>query len=81
MAIVSVHSSPDPGLLESSSGTLKSCTSGNLRNLTAINVKSIMSVVAMSPFRHGQELQFTSVEKPGLDIGSLGGIEESLEEV
>ena len=81
MAIVCVHSSPEPELLEISSGTLKSCTSGDLNNLTVINVKSIESVISMSPFQHGEELRLTSGEKPGLAIGSLGGIEECMENV
>jgi hypothetical protein len=81
MALVSPYSSPHQDLLNFSRGTLWSCTFGGDASLKAVDVKTILSVVAMvphMPFPGGRE-HFFLVEKPGLDIALLGGVDEHMD--
>jgi hypothetical protein len=77
LACVSCYSSPHPGLLKVSRGTLWSCT--RVDSVKVIDVKHISAVIAMVPHRPfpGDELEcFFLVEKPGLDATAIGGIDE-----
>jgi hypothetical protein len=79
--MVSRYSSPHVGLLELSYHTLWSCTHQGDASLTVIDVKSISAVVAMvphQPFAEDPVPRFFVVEKPGLDVASLGGNSESI---
>jgi hypothetical protein len=54
------------------------CTYEATRALVVIEAQTILSVVAMVPYTHvnlGQDL-FYVVEKLGLEVASLGGVEE-----
>ena len=75
VALVSLYSLPDPARLANSFGTNISCTYEGDARLCVIDIKSIKSVVAMIP-RQGRMFV---VEKMGLDIAHLGGLEEDLE--
>jgi hypothetical protein len=81
LALVSVYSKPDPHLLEISFNTLWSCEYKGDKALIFIDVKTILSVVSMIP--HSPILQgntshgwFFLVEKPGLDVALILGIED-----
>lgn len=70
------YSSPHAGLLGLSYHTLWSCTNQGDASLKVIDVKSIAAVVAMvphQPFAEDPIQRFFVVEKPGLDVASLGG--------
>lgn len=81
LALVSCYSPPHPGLLEASQGTLWSCT--RVESVKVIDVKHISAVVAMVPHQPfpGEEGggRFFLVEKPGLDITTIGGIEQAMD--
>jgi hypothetical protein len=83
LALVSCYSSPHPGLLKASRGTLWSCT--QVESVKVIDVKQISAVVAMVPHQPfpGEEGEgrFFLVEKPGLDCSYIGGIDEQTMDV
>ncbi|KZT25538.1 hypothetical protein NEOLEDRAFT_1156215 [Neolentinus lepideus HHB14362 ss-1] len=83
LAMISLYSKPDADLLEESSHTLWSCMPQGDAGLDVINVKDIVSVVATVP----HSVSFLGdrfrgrvfvVEKPGLDIAVMGGVEEDM---
>ena len=83
LALVSLYSKPDKYLLSISANTLWSCKYQNDGALRFIDVKTIQSVVAMIPHRPeipGLPLSecFFLVEKPGLDVAIMAGIEEDI---
>jgi len=85
LALVSLFSKPDEYLLDISANTLWSCEYRNDGALKFIDVKTIQSVVAMIPHRPeipGLPLseRFFLVEKPGLDVAIMAGIEEDTPE-
>lgn len=68
-------------LFEFSYHTLLSCTNAGDACLQVIDVKSILSVVAMVPhlpFPGDTSERYFVVEKPGLDVASLGGVAEDV---
>ena len=75
LALVSNYSPPDLALFRQSHETLWTCHYQGAADLRVINVKTIHSVVAMVPFPFNQEKFFVG-EKIGLDVATLGGIEE-----
>jgi hypothetical protein len=83
LALVSLYSLPHRGLLEYSYHTLLSCTYGGDTDLRVVDIKSIMSVIAMvphHPFPGDSSDRYFVVEKPGLDVAWLGGVEEVVPE-
>jgi hypothetical protein len=81
LALVSLYSRPDETLLSLSVNTLWSCEYQGDDALRFIDVKIIQAVVAMIP--HRVELpgfppseRFFLVEKPGLDVAMMAGVEE-----
>ncbi|PIL32824.1 hypothetical protein GSI_04941 [Ganoderma sinense ZZ0214-1] len=89
LALVSYYSAPDQTLLDLSHGTIWSCTAGGDTDLGIVDVRKIESVVAMIP--HPRPIvprpgdldlsgRYCVVEKPGLEVAYLGGIEEDVEE-
>lgn len=81
LALVSLYSKPDPTILRHSMNTLWSCKHQGDSALKFIEVKTIQAIVAMIPHKPaiiGQqtEEQFFLVEKPGLDVAIIAGIEE-----
>lgn len=79
---------PDPRLREISSDTMLSCRPGGDDSLRLVDVRSIEAVVAMVP--HPEPIvphdglidtrgRLCVVEKPGLEVAQLGGIEEAIE--
>lgn len=81
LAMVSVYLPPHAGLLTLSYNTLLSCTFHENQSLRVIDAKSISAVVAMVPHQPFPEdsnpaEHFFLVEKPGLDISFLGGVNE-----
>src|SRR5579872_154619 len=76
VALISLYSTPDPTLLEISSGTLLMCQHHGDDALVLVDAQAIKSVVAMVPFmerpgggglRHHNR-RFFVVEKPGLSL-------------
>ena len=85
LAMVSIYSPPHALLLTLSYNTLWSCTYRGNHSLRVIDVKSIAAVVAMVPHQPFSENsspdeRFFVVEKPGLDVSSLGGDTETAPE-
>ena len=81
VAMVSNYSSPHARLLALSHYTLWSCVYQGDASLKVIDVTSISAVVAMvphQPFTEDPIPHFFVVEKPGLDVASLGGNSESI---
>jgi hypothetical protein len=81
LAMVSCYSSPDQTLLEISYNTLRSCTYLGQSGLMVVDVKQISSVIAMVPHKpfDGDFVQrYFVVEKPGLEVACLGGVEEQV---
>lgn len=79
LACVSCYSQPHEGLLQISRGTLWSCTQGAVK---VVDVKSITTVVAMVPHEpFPGEKRFFLVEKPGLDVTTMGGKDEEMMDV
>ena len=86
VALASLYSTPDPALLNISSGTLLVCQYHGDNSLVLVEAQAIKSVIAMVPFmekpadgnprRHNN--RFFVVEKPGLSLAELG-MEEGLE--
>jgi hypothetical protein len=83
LALVSLYSKPDPTILLHSMNTLWSCENQGDAALKFIEAKTIQSVVAMIPHNpaipglqtEGSK-RFFLVEKPGLDVAIMAGIEE-----
>jgi hypothetical protein len=70
--MVFFYSMPHQELLELSYNTLLSCTLE--MDLKVIEVQSICAVVAMVPHHpFPEEPRYFVVEKPGVDVASLGG--------
>jgi hypothetical protein len=88
LALVSLYSPPNPALLSDSYNTLWSCQYHGSDSFQVVNVKQIVSVVAMVPLPaevtesgdsgEEDEESYFVVEKPGLEIFYLGGVEEDL---
>lgn len=85
LALVSLFSKPDPALLRVSVNTLWSCEYLGDTALEFVNVKTVKSVVSMIP--HSPTIQgavsserFFLVEKPGLDVALVAGIEDDSQE-
>lgn len=83
LALVSLFSKPDESLLSLSMKTLWSCEYQGDNSLRFINVKNIQAVVAMIP--HRVEIpgllsseRFFLVEKPGLDVAMMTGVEDGV---
>lgn len=74
LALVSYYSRPHKTLLEFSKGTLWSCSHAGDVSLAVVDVKTISAVVAMVPHIPfpGHGTRYFMVEKPGLDVTSLG---------
>lgn len=82
--MVSSYSSPDQSLLNNSYHTLRSCAKLGQSGLTVVNVKEIHSVIAMVPHHpfHAESVpRYFVVEKPGLEVASLGGMEERVPDI
>jgi hypothetical protein len=81
LALVSLYSSPHQDLLRLSRRTLWSYTFGGDALLKVVDVKTISAVVAMVPHTPflGDRERFFLVEKPGLDIAVLGGVDEHMD--
>ncbi|KAM5540305.1 hypothetical protein V8D89_006124 [Ganoderma adspersum] len=89
LALVSYFGAPNQSLLDLSYGTMWSCSPGGDSALGIIDVRKIESVVAMIP--HPKPIMacpgdldlsgmFCVVEKPGLEVAVLGGVEEDVED-
>jgi len=83
LALISLYSKPDNYLLSISANTLWSSEYQGNGALKFIDVKTIQSVVTMIP--HKPEIlglppseRFFLVEKPGLDVTMMGGIEDDM---
>jgi hypothetical protein len=79
--MVSIYSPPHMGLLALSYHTLWSCTYQGDVSLRVIDVRLISVVVAMvphQPFTEDPVPHLFIVEKPGLDVASLGGSTKSI---
>jgi hypothetical protein len=83
--LISLFSKPDPILLQLSVNTLWSCDYQCDSALVFVNIKCIQAVVAMVPHVYLEigdpaqkpHKQFFLVEKPGLDVAVMAGIEEN----
>ena len=83
--MISLFGPPDLTLLRESSNTLWSCKSGGDTDLVVVCVKDIVSVIAMIPHQPtvaGQPIEerYFVVEKPGLDVADMGGVQQELTE-
>jgi hypothetical protein len=82
LALVSVYSAPDATLLEASSNTLWVSTYQGNDALLVIDFKAILSVVAMVPFpgtpADVNPARYFAVDKIGLEVGYMGGIQEDI---
>ena len=72
LALVSVYSPPHSELLKLSHHTLLSCT------YEGDNSLRVIAMVPHQPFSGEGTEHFFVVEKPGLDVASLGGSTESV---
>lgn len=74
-AVVSLFGLPDADMLHRSLGTVWVCGYHGNNALQIVNVRDIVSVIGMVPFpdRPGY---FFAVEKPGLDVLHMAGIDE-----
>jgi hypothetical protein len=81
LALVLLYSPPHEELLKLSHFTLWSCSHHSNESLMVIDMKSILSVDAMVPHQlfPGRE-HFFVVEKPGLDVASLRGVLEDVQD-
>ncbi|KAJ6468529.1 hypothetical protein C8R47DRAFT_1078323 [Mycena vitilis] len=78
LALIDPYSAPDHDLLEASYKTLWVCEQLDDTDLEVVEVNSISSVVGMVPF---DEDRVFVVHKMGLEIGSMGGVEEDDAEI
>ncbi len=87
LALVSLYGPPDSTLLELSYGVMWSCVLQGDEGLQLVDVREIDSVVAMVP--HPAQIipceglvdvagRLCVVEKPGLEVAQLGGVEEQV---
>ncbi|KAL6301085.1 hypothetical protein BKA93DRAFT_819140 [Sparassis latifolia] len=85
LAMMLLYSSPDATLLESSSGTVWACEHLGERSMIVVDVGSIISVVGMVPHQfqvNGKNIdRFFVLEKMGLEVTYMGGVEEEDTEV
>ncbi|KAF8809746.1 hypothetical protein BYT27DRAFT_7254467 [Phlegmacium glaucopus] len=80
-ALVSRYSPPHADILKKSYNTYWSCTHGRIEDIEVISVKTILSVVSIIPhklFQDDSDHRYFVVEKPGLEIACLGGVEENI---
>jgi hypothetical protein len=82
IAVISLFGPPDMTLLDQSYHTLWSSIKTD--PVVAVNVKDLVSVVAMVPHHPsipGKPVhkRFFVVEKPGLDVANMGGVEDELD--
>ena len=82
LALVSLYSAPDPRLLKASHNMLWLCEHQGDSALRFINAKAIQLVVTMIPHTPRIEAQqlgerFFLVEKPGLDVALIGGMDDT----
>jgi hypothetical protein len=85
VALVSLYTKPDPTLLQLSVNTLWSCEYKGDSALEFINVKTIQAVVSMIPHTpsipgKAPSERFFLVEKPGLDVAIIAGLEDNIHE-
>ncbi|KAJ7741150.1 hypothetical protein DFH07DRAFT_751153 [Mycena maculata] len=80
LALVSVYSAPDPELLQESFQTVAQCEYCGEESLEIINITQIQSGVAMIPIGEEEEGMHFVGEKLGLDIESMGGAREEMDE-
>ena len=80
VTLITLYSQLDRPLFEQSHHTLILTTYQGLDSLQAVDAASITGVVAMVPHdpHWSGELHWFVVEKPGLDVASLGREEETL---
>jgi len=83
LALVSLYSRLDPTLLRVSVNMLWSCKYQRDSALKFVEVKCIQAIIAMIPHIpviEGQEAceHFFLVEKPGLDVAMMAGMEEAM---
>jgi hypothetical protein len=83
LALVSMYSTPEPRLLKASHNMLWSCEHHGDLALQFIDAKTIQSVIVMIPYMPRIEAQqlgecFFLVEKPGLNIALIGGMDETI---
>ncbi|KAF8816949.1 hypothetical protein BYT27DRAFT_7247837 [Phlegmacium glaucopus] len=76
LALVSIYGTPDPILLEESSGALAVCQYKGIAALEVVAVKPIASCIAMVPFKELGDGRYFVCEKMGLDIAFLAGSQE-----
>ncbi|KAF8811838.1 hypothetical protein BYT27DRAFT_7221332 [Phlegmacium glaucopus] len=76
LALVSIYGTPDPILLEESSGVLAVCQYKGIAALEVVAVKQIASCIAMVPFKEPGDRRYFVCEKMGLDIAFLAGSQE-----
>ena len=79
-ALVSLYSTPNKYLLQTTDGTLVVCRYQGKGALIVVGVKSILSVVAMAPSSflidsHGE--QYFMIEKAGLDVIEADTLKDS----
>lgn len=83
LTLVSLFSKPDEHLKTLSVNTLWSCEYQGDGGLKFIDVKTIQAVVAMIPHKpkipgRPPSERFFLVEKPGLDVATIAGVEEGM---
>jgi len=87
--MTSVYSEPDSEILQASYGAVWSCMYNGVSALKVIDVKLVQSVVAIIPYPHVHPPAdaavsemcsgpYYVVEKMGLEVGRLGGVEDIL---
>ncbi|KAJ7092934.1 hypothetical protein B0H15DRAFT_777192 [Mycena belliarum] len=77
LALVSVYSAPDADLLRESYNTVMQCEYFGEDNLEVIKITQIQAGVGMVPI--GDEGTYFVAEKLGLDIATMGGMEEDMD--
>ena len=76
-ALISKYSPPDRFLSDKSYETVLACSYHGDTALALIEVEAIKAVVAMIPYQFRRdETLFFVVEKPGLDVATMGGEEQ-----
>jgi hypothetical protein len=78
LTLVSLYLKPDLELLGRSNRTVWACLYQGNAGLAVVAAKSIISAVAMVPLIHREENVMFVVEKLGLEVACLAGIEEEL---
>ncbi|ETW75993.1 hypothetical protein HETIRDRAFT_53847, partial [Heterobasidion irregulare TC 32-1] len=81
LALISLFSPPDPGLMEASSNTVLSCMHQGDDGLAVVEVNCIIAGVAMVPYTNGPNsigTWFFVAEKMGLDVTCMDGRQESI---